>query len=116
MHRVITQRLAGLGLAALMTVTAAGGTVAVFASGGPGENLSPVGDAAVLIDITQVSNTILWSSMAGNVSTVRTTGWPSSDGLTELGGALTMERPANPLAGAINIGEKPMQVEFELGG
>lgn len=116
MHRVITQRLAGLGIAALMTLTAAGGTVAVFASGGPGENLSPIGNAELLIDVTQVSNTILWSSMAGNVSTVEITGWASRDGVHDLGGSLMIESPSNPLAGTVNIGEKPMRVEFELGG
>ncbi|HXV70581.1 MAG TPA: hypothetical protein VEB69_04200 [Acidimicrobiia bacterium] len=112
MQGVITKRLAGLGLAAILTLTAAGGAVAVFSAGGPGEPLSPQGAAATLIDLTQISDSILWSSLAGNVSIVQTTGWPSSDGTHELGGALVIETPKNPLAGTINIGEKPMSVEF----
>jgi hypothetical protein len=43
-------------------------------------------------------------------------GWPSTDGVHELGGALVIESPESPLAGAINIGEKPMSLEFEIGG
>jgi hypothetical protein len=112
MQGVITQRLAGLGLAAIMTLTAAGGAVAVFAAGGPGENLISKGDSALLVDLTQVSNSILWSSMAGNISLVETTGWATSDGTHDLGGALVIERPANPLAGTVNIGEKSSSVRF----
>ena len=115
MQGVITRSLAGLGLAAVLTLTAAGGAaVAVFAAGGPGEHLSPQGDAARLIDLTQVSSSVLWSSLAGNVSLVTTTGWPSNDGVHDLGGALTIERPANPLAGTVNIGEKPEAIEFSF--
>ena len=114
MQGVITQRLAGLGLAAILTLTAAGGAVAVFSAGGPGEPLSPQGSADSLIDLTQVADSILWSSLAGNVSLVQTTGWPSSDGTHDLGGALVIEAPKNPLAGTINIGEKPMSVQFSF--
>ena len=115
MQGVISHRLAGLGLAAVLTLTAAGGAaVAVFVAGGPGENLSPQGNAAHLVNITQVSNSILWSSLAGNVEFVETRGWPSSDGIHDLGGALVIERPKNPLAGTINIGEKPMSVQLEF--
>lgn len=114
MQGVITQRLAGLGLAAILTLTAAGGAVAVFSAGGPGEPLRPQGSADKLIDLTQVRDSILWSSLAGNVALVKTTGWPSSDGTHELGGALVIEAPTNPLAGTINIGEKPMAVEFSF--
>lgn len=113
MQRVITNRLAGLGLAAMMTL-AAGGAVAVFTAGGPGENLSPVDGAELAVSLTQSGNSILWTSLAGNISTVKTLGWPTSDGVHELGGALVIERPANPGAGTINVGEKPMSVEFSL--
>ncbi|MGH3651005.1 MAG: hypothetical protein ACRDU9_09890 [Acidimicrobiia bacterium] len=116
MHSVIAQRLAGLGLATLMTLAAAGGTVAVFTAGGPGEKLSPVDGADLLVTITQSQDSVLWTSLAGNVSAVQTLGWPSTDGVHELGGALVIESPENPLAGAINIGEKPMSIEFEIGG
>jgi hypothetical protein len=46
------------------------------------------------------------------VATVRTLGWPSTDGTHDLGGALTIERPTEPLAGTIDIGEKPMSITF----
>lgn len=101
-------------MAAILTLTAAGGAAAVFVAGGPGENLSPRNDADLLVNITQVSNSILWSSLAGNVALVETRGWPTSDGTHELGGALVIEAPKNPLAGTINIGEKPMSVEFSF--
>jgi hypothetical protein len=114
MQGVITKRLAGLGLAAVMTLTAAGGAVAVFAAGGPGENLRPIGDADLLIDLTQVNDSILWTSLAGNVEAVTTLGWPSSDGVHDLGGALTIEKPANPTVGTVNIGEKPQSVSFDF--
>lgn len=115
MQGVITHRLAGLGLAAIMTLTAAGGAVAVFAAGGPGENLRPSGDADLLIDLTQVNDSILWTSLADNVGAIKTVGWPSSDGVHDLGGALTIIQPSDPTAGTINIGEKPMTVEFGVG-
>lgn len=114
MRRVITQRLAGLGMAALMTLTAAGGAVAVFTAGGPGESMSPVGEADLLVRLTQSNSSVLWTSLAGNVSTLKTLGWPSSDGTHELGGALVIEAPENPTAGTINIGEKPMSVQFSF--
>ncbi len=116
MQRVITHRLVGLGLAALLTLSAAGGAVAVFTAGGPGESMSPIGEADVLIRLTQSSEAILWTSLAGNVSKVTTLGWPSSDGTHELGGALMIEKPADPLAGTVDIGEKPMSMEFTFGG
>jgi hypothetical protein len=116
MQRVITNRLAGLGLAAILTLTAAGGAVAVFTAGGPGENLTGTGSANSLIELTQVHNSVLWTSLAGNVSLVRTVGWPTTDGTHDLGGGLTLERPSNPTAGTINIGEKPMSVEFDFAG
>ena len=116
MQGVITQRLAGLGLAAVMTLLADGGAVAVFAAGGPGENLRPSGGSDLVIDLTQVDNTVLWTSLVGNVTAVQTVGWPSSDGVHDLGGALTIDAPANPTAGTVNIGEKPMIVTFELDG
>ena len=98
-----------------MTLTAAGGSVAVFAAGGPGENLSPVDGAELLVSIRQSQSSVLWTSLAGNVATVKTVGWPSSDGTHDLGGALVIEQPANSLAGTVNIGEKPMSIEFDLG-
>jgi hypothetical protein len=113
MQGVITRSLAGLGLAAVLTVTA-GGAVAVFAAGGPGENLSPADGAELLVDLTQVNGSLLWSSLGGPVSLVETRGWPSDDGTHQLGGGLVIERPANELAGTVDIGEPPMSVTFGL--
>jgi len=113
MRRVITNRLAGLGMAAVLTLTAAGGAVAVFAAGEPGESMSPIGGAGQLIRLTQSNNSVLWTSLAGNVSIVETLGWPSSDGTHDLGGALMIEAPQST-AGTVNIGEKPMSVTFGL--
>lgn len=101
-------------MAALMTLTAAGGAVAVFKAGGPGESMSPIGGADQLIRLTQSGNSVLWASMAGNVSIVETLGWPSSDGTHELGGALVIETPDNPTAGTVNIGEKPESLSFSF--
>ena len=99
-----------------MTVTAAGGAAAVFTAGGPGDDLVPQDGTEMLVSLTQSGESILWSSLAGNVSLVQTVGWPTSDGTNELGGALTIEKPDDPLVGTINIGEKPRSVEFSLGG
>lgn len=114
MQRVITHRLAGLGMAAVLTLTAAGGAVAVYAAGGPGESMSPVGGADLLVRLTQSNSSVLWTSMAGNVSTIETRGWPSSDGTHDLGGGLVIEIPENPTAGTVNTGEKPMSMEFSF--
>lgn len=108
----ITNQLVGLGLAAILTLTAAGGAVAVFTAGGPGENLGPTDGADLLVSLVQSNEAVLWTSLAGNVSIVETRGWPSSDGTHELGGALVIERPADPTVGTVNIGEKPMSMEF----
>ena len=114
MQGVNTQRLAGWGLATILTLSAAGGAAAVWVAGGPGENLYPTKGANLIVELTQVNNTLLWSSLRGNVSLVETTGWPSTDGTHDLGGALVLEKPSNPLAGTINIGEKPQSVAFDL--
>lgn len=116
MQRVmnITNHLAGLGLAAILTLTAAGGAVAVFSAGGPGENMRPTDGADLLVSLVQSNDSVLWTSLAGNVSIVETRGWPSSDGTHDLGGALTIEKPANPTAGTVNIGEKPMSMSFSF--
>lgn len=98
----------------MISATALGGTVAVFVAGGPGENLRPVDGAELLVQLTQSQDSVLWVSLAGQVSTVRTLGWPVEDGTHELGGALTIERPSDPTTGTIDIGEKPMSVEFTL--
>jgi len=115
MRRVITHRLVGLGVAAMMTLTAAGGAVAVFTAEGPDESMSPIGGADLLVRLTQSNDAVLWLSLAGNVSTVKTLGWPVSDGTNDLGGGLVIERPENPTVGTVNLGEPPMSMTFQLG-
>ncbi len=110
----ITNQLVGLGLAAILTLTAAGGAVAVFTAGGPGENMVPTDGADSLVSLVQSNHAVLWTSLAGNISIVETRGWPSSDGTHELGGALMIERPADPTVGTVNIGEKPMSLRFNF--
>lgn len=110
----ITNQLVGLGLAAILTLTAAGGAVAVFTAGGPGENMGPTDGADLLVSLVQSTDAVLWTSLAGNVSIVGTRGWPSSDGTHDLGGALMIEKPANPTAGTVDIGEKPMSMSFSF--
>jgi hypothetical protein len=77
--------------------------------------MSPVGEADLLVRLTQSNGSVLWSSLAGNVSLIETLGWPTSDGTHELGGALVMETPPNPLAGTITIGEDPKSMTFTVG-
>lgn len=115
MRSVITNRLVGLGLAALMMLSAAGGAVAVFTAGGPGESMSPVGEANLMVRLTQSNTAVLWTSLVGNVSTIETLGWASSDGEHDLGGALVIERPADPLAGTLDIDEAPKSMTFTFG-
>jgi hypothetical protein len=114
MQSVVASRLAGLGMAVVFTLLTAGGAVAVFAAGGPGDDVSPTAGAERLIDLTQSQESILWTALGPGVSMIKALGWPSSDGVNELGGALVIERPSDPLAGVINIGEKPASVEFTL--
>lgn len=114
MQTVVTNRLAGLGLAAVLTLSAAGGAAAVFSAGGPGDDLLPEDGAELLVNLAQSQESILWTSLAGNVALVETLTWGSSDGTHELGGALTIEKPADPTVGTINLGEKPRSVEFRF--
>lgn len=98
----------------MLFATALGGSVAIFTAGGPGESLRPVDQADLLIQLTQVGGSVLWVSLAGEVATVRSLGWPGDDGVHELGGALVIEKPANPTVGVVDIGEPPMSVEFQF--
>jgi hypothetical protein len=68
--------------------------------------------ADLLVSLVQSQESVLWTSTAGPVSWVETAGWPSSDGVHDLGGALVVDVPTNPTAGTIDIGEKPMSMEF----
>lgn len=116
MRAVINYRLVGLGLGALLTVTAAFSATALFAASSPGSDLKPVGGAEMVIDLIQGQEAILWSSITGTVNSLTAVGWPTTDGVHELGGALVIERPDDGSAGVIDFGEKPMTVEFDISG
>lgn len=107
-------RLVGLGLAAAVLITAAGTSFANFQAVSKGSDLKPSNGAEAVIDLIQGHQTVLWSSLAGSVTTIRTVGWPSGDSTHELGGALTLERPDTGLVGIVDFGEKPMSMTFEL--
>ena len=113
MQTVTSSRLVGIGLAALLTA-AAFSTTALFSAPSPGSDLEPVGGAEMIIDLVQGQETILWSSLAGTVNSLKVVGWPSNDGTHELGGAMAIERPVDGQAGIIDFGEKPMAVEFDV--
>ena len=52
-----------------MTLMAAGGAVAVFAAGEPGEIMSPTDGADLMVSLVQSQDSVLWVSLAGNVTT-----------------------------------------------
>ena len=103
-------------MVAFLLVVGALSTTAVFTADQPEANLSPVGNSDELVRILQGNRTILWTSLAGSVSSYTIQGWPTSDGDSELGGALMMERPEDGLTGVIDFGEKPMSLSFEIDG
>ena len=92
------------------------GATALFTASEPGSSLAPVGNADELVQILQGNRIILWTSLAGAVSSYTVQGWPSTDGDSELGGALMISKPDDALAGVINFGEKPMTLSFEVDG
>ena len=100
-------------MAGILTLTA-GGAVAVFSAGAPGESVTPRDGADLLVGLVQSQESILWTSIAGPVSTVMTLGWPSTDGTHDLGGALVIEAPANTTAGTLDIGEPPKSLLFSF--
>lgn len=104
-------------LAALIaiTLTATSSSTAIFTAPGPGLPLSPTGDAASLIELTQGQRSLVWVSKIGDVETVAVQGWPSSHGTDELGGAKLIQTVYRN-AGAVDFGEIPMTVEFTFSG
>ena len=115
MQRIPSIRRLGLGLAALLITAAAyPATSALFTASAPGQDLGPVDGAEFVIDLVQGQQHLLWSTISGKVSSVEVTGWPTSDGTHDLGGALVIEQPVNGLAGVIPFGEKPMEARFNL--
>jgi hypothetical protein len=116
MQNVMTSRVLGVGLAGLLTVAAAFSTSAIFEAPSPGTNVQPVNGAELVIDLIQGQQTLLWSTLSGNVTSYTVLGWPSQVDGQDLGGALMIENPENGEAGVIAFGEKPMSVEFEVSG
>jgi hypothetical protein len=104
-----------LALAAFAIIAATTTGTAVFEADAPGRDLSPVGGAEALVNLLQSNGALLWTSLAGPVTEITVTGWPVVNGDVELGGALVMERPEDPMAGTINLGEPPMTATFEVG-
>lgn len=115
MPRMISTRLVGLGLAAVLTVAAAFATTATFQASAPGADLKPVGGAERIIDLIQGQETVLWNSLAGTVIRHTVVGWPVSNGVHDLGGALVISE-VNANAGVIDFGEKPMSITFDVAG
>ncbi len=109
-------RLVGLGLAAAILIAAAGTSFASFEAASTGSDLKPLNGAETVIDLIQGRETILWSSLTGTVTNIRTVGWPSSDATHELGGALMLEHPEDGTVGIVDFGEKPMSMAFEVNG
>ena len=104
-----------LAMAAFLLAAAASSS-ATFLAESPGADLLPLGGAEDVINILQGNETILWTSLAGSVSSYSVSGWPSESGGNELGGALVIERPEDGFAGVIDFGEKPKTLSFELEG
>jgi hypothetical protein len=105
-----------LGLVAISFAAVTLLSSAVFTADRPGADLEPVGNADELVHILQGESSILWTSLSGTVSFYTVRGWPSSDGESELGGALVIEKPDDGLAGVIKPAEKPMSLSFEIDG
>jgi hypothetical protein len=112
----VVVRTVSLGLAAILVTAATVGSKALFEAPSSGADLQPVGGAEQIIELLQGQQSILWSSVGGNVSSLAVTGWPSQSQDGELGGALVIQRPADGGAGVIAFGEKPMSLRFDLGG
>lgn len=104
-----------LAAAALLLAAASFAGTAMFQADRPGADLSPVGNAAEMVQILQGNRTVLWTSLSGAVTSYRVEGWASTVDGNELGGAVVIERPADGTAGVIELGEKPKSVSFELG-
>jgi hypothetical protein len=114
MHRVFPLRAAVVLVAGALLIAASLSTSALFVSTEPGADLEPSGAADQLISLIQGQEHILWTSTAGTVNYVTVTGWPVNDGEVELGGALSITQPDGGEGGVLDVGEKPMSVEFEF--
>ncbi len=99
-------------LAVLLLTAASSSSVAVFRSSTPGADLAPIDGAAGIVQILQGSESVLWTSLGGPISTVEVTGWPVSSGGNDLGGALVVENVDGAGSGVVDFGEKPKILVF----
>lgn len=106
----------GLGLAGILVTAAALAATARYEASAPGSDLKPVGGAGELVSLVQDHQLILWKAIESTVASHEVIGWPASDGVHELGGAMVVTRPDNGAAGSINTSEPPRSVEFTLHG
>lgn len=109
--------LASLSRAVVLVAVAALATsstsVVTWTAPSPGEDLRPVGSASDQVLVTQNGPRILWVSEVEPVATVMTLGWETTDGDTELAGAMTIETVYRT-TGSLSIGEPPKTVSFSL--
>lgn len=105
-------------LAAITVLVAAGalGAGALYEAPAPGADLEPQGGAAAEVLIDQDGTSLVWATTGGQVAYHEVKGWPSSVDEHDLGGALVIEKPADPAGGEISFGEKPASVLFHLTG
>lgn len=99
-------------LAVLLLTAAASPSIATFRSPAPGADLTPIDDAAGIVQILQGSQSVLWTSLRGPISMVEVTGWPISSDGNDLGGALVIENVDGDGSGVVDFGEKPKTLVF----
>ncbi len=109
LRRVLLATMIAASLAATST------TAVTFAAPEPGARLAPVGDAADMVSLTQGETSLLFASNSSVIETITVTGWPSSDGEHDLGGAILVETVYRNV-GAVTFGEPPRTVEFRISG
>ena len=116
MPAVPRARNLSLSIAGILLAAASVTHSAVFQSDHPGADLAPVGNAAGMIEILQGNGTILWTSLAGPVHTIRVEGWPIVVDESQLGGALVIQRATDATAGVVDFGERPRSLRFDSSG
>lgn len=87
--------------------------LARFEAPSPGATLEPASGPIGAITLTQGLQSILWTSRHP-VADYRIQGWPTGDGVHQLGGGLQIVR-VDATAGVIQFDERPMSLEFSPG-
>ena len=116
MRAALRSRYIVLSLAAVVLMGASAANLALFEAERPGAVLAPVDGADRLVEILQGSQSIVWTSLHGAVSSIRVTGWATATDGNELGGALVIDRIDGASSGLIDFGERPQSIEFDLRG